>query len=86
MIIALQQTEFNKNALNINPKNSNLPSKSYIHVEIEMKGTGKKNLNMMIKILYQILSFQGFLKPEAFSLKQKYLPVTCTSFPLIAIV
>lgn len=41
MIIALQQSEFNKNALNINPNNSNLPSKSYIHDEIEMRGTEK---------------------------------------------
>lgn len=41
MIIALQQTEFNKNALNINPNNSNLFSKPCVHVEIEMRCTAK---------------------------------------------
>lgn len=41
MIIALQQTEFNKNASNINPNNSNLFSRSYICVEIEMRCTEK---------------------------------------------
>ena len=41
MIIALQQTEFNKNASNINPNNSNLFSRSYICAEIEMRCTEK---------------------------------------------
>lgn len=36
MIIAMQQTEFNKNALNINPNNSNLFSQPYTALEIEI--------------------------------------------------
>lgn len=84
MIIALQQTEFNKNASKINPNNFNLFSRSYMCLEIEWD-VQEKYLSMKIEIQYQVLSFQGFLEPEAFFLKQKYLPVTCTSFPLIAI-
>lgn len=49
MIIAMQQTEFNKNALNINPNNSNLFSLSYIAFEIEMR-CAKERLNMKVEI------------------------------------
>jgi hypothetical protein len=37
MIIAMQQTQFNKNALKINPNNSNLFSELYIAFEVEMR-------------------------------------------------
>lgn len=49
MIIAMQQTEFNENTLNIYPNNSNLFSISYIAYEIEMRHT-KNVLNMKIEI------------------------------------
>lgn len=37
MIIAMQQTEFNKNALNINLNNSNSFSISHVAFEIKMR-------------------------------------------------
>ena len=42
MIIAMQQTEFYKDVLNINSNNSNLFSESYVAFEIEMRCAGKK--------------------------------------------
>lgn len=45
----MQQTEFKKNALNINPNNSNLFSESYIAFEIEMR-YAEKYLHVRIEI------------------------------------
>lgn len=56
MIIALQQTEFNKNASKINPNNFNLFSRSYMCLEIEWD-VQEKYLSVKIEIQYQVLSF-----------------------------
>lgn len=50
MIIAMQQTEFYKDVLNMNYNNSNLFSKSYVAFEIQMSGAGKKESTMKTEI------------------------------------